>query len=96
VVGEISYLLDSPRSADLKAETDCVLKVVEDVDSFFSEDPGHGLEIARLLARRLHDMDEKFLEVRGLLKDAGGEVPGEAELPPELQPFRRYLKRLKV
>jgi CRP-like cAMP-binding protein len=97
VVGELSHLIGTTRSATLKAETDCRLKVVEDVDAFFREDPDHGLEIARLLARRLHEMDEKFLEIRDLLKKAGGEVPEDDEtLSPELAPFRRFLKSRRL
>lgn len=96
VVGELSHLLGTTRSADLKAATDCRLKVVEDVDRFFHETPERGLELARLMARRLHAMDQKFLEMRRLLKKAGGEVPDEEELPEELKPFRRHLKAWRL
>jgi len=96
VVGELSHLIGSTRSASLKAETDCRLKVVEDVDAFFREDPDHGLEIARLLARRLQEMDQKFLEVRDLLIKAGGDLPDEEILSPQLEPFRRFLKSRRL
>jgi CRP/FNR family transcriptional regulator, cyclic AMP receptor protein len=97
VVGESAYLIGCDRLADLKAETDCRVQVVDDVGKFFRDDPARGLAIARLLAKRLRDMDLKFLELRKLVKKSGGEIPGEEnDLPDELKVVRRYLKAWRV
>jgi CRP-like cAMP-binding protein len=96
-VGESAYLIGSERLADVKAQTDCRLQVVEDVERFFREDPTRGLQVAQILARRLRDMDLRFLEVRDLAKKLGADLPGEeGELPEELQLVRTYLKAWNV
>ncbi|MDA2934326.1 cyclic nucleotide-binding domain-containing protein [Acidobacteria bacterium AH-259-D05] len=97
VVGESAYLIGCDRLADVKAETDCRLQIIDDVEKFFRDDPKRGLEIARLLAERLRDMDLKFLELRKLVKKLGGDVPEEeSDLPDELKVVRRYLKAWQV
>ena len=68
VVGESAYLIGCERLADLKADTDCRLQVVEDVEKFFQEDPKRALHVAQVVAERLRDMDLKFLELRKLTK----------------------------
>ena len=96
-VGESAYLIGSERLADLKAQTDCRLQVVEDVDRFFREDPTRSLQVARTLARRVRDMDVRFLEVRELAKKLGADLPGEGdELPEELKLVQTYLKAWNV
>ncbi len=97
VVGESAYLIGCNRLADVKADTDCRLQVVDDVEKFFREDPERSLEIARLLAHRLRDMDLKFLELRKLVKRSGGLISeDEDDLPNELKVVRRYLKAWQV
>jgi hypothetical protein len=83
--------------ADLKADTDCRLHVVEDVERFFRKDPKRSLAVARTLAERLRDMDLKFLELRQLTKRLGGDLQDEeSDLPEELQLVRSYLKAWNV
>lgn len=97
VVGESAYLIGCVRLADLKADTDCRLQVVEDVEQFFREDPKRALQVARVLATRLRDMDLKFLELRKLTQRLGGDLPDEEnDLPEELKLVRTYLKAWNV
>ncbi len=94
VVGELSHLLGTPRLATVRAETDCRMRVVTDVDAFFREDPTRSLAIARLLAQRVHAMDQRFLTVRRALDEATEEALSEEgdALPPALERIRGYLK----
>jgi CRP-like cAMP-binding protein len=96
-VGELAYLTGSSRLAEVRAASGGRVRVVEDVDAFFREQPARALEIARLLASRLYQMDRKFLEIRQRLVDAGGEVPGEKRSAAEdLEFVRRYVKGWRV
>lgn len=91
-VGELSLILGTKRLADIQAETDCRLHHVEDVGSFFREDPDRALELVRILAQRLMDMDRKFLAMRALAQQAGSVPKDEPKMwPPELLRFRQYL-----
>ena len=97
VVGESAYLIGCERLADLKADTDCRLQVVEDVERFFRENPERALQVARVLAERVRDMDLRFLEVRKQVKRLGGDLPEEeSDLPEELKLARNYLKAWNV
>lgn len=93
VVGELSYLLDTPRLATVRAEADCRMRVVTDIDAFFREDPTRSLAIARILAKRLRAMDQRFLTVRKALDEVRSEsAEGEGDtLPPALERIRGYL-----
>jgi CRP-like cAMP-binding protein len=97
-VGEISLLLGSPRMADVRADTDCRLRLVQDLEAWIRDDPGRCIEIARDLARRLNQMDRRFLEMRQHYKDAGGQLDDEDAdaLPPMLQAFKGYLRTWRV
>lgn len=96
-VGELSHLLGTTRGAALRAVTDVRVRVIEDVELFFSEDPGHAMELARLLARRLHDMDLKFLDLHRQATRAGLDLRREEhDLPPELAGFRGLLRSWRV
>ena len=96
-VGELALLIGEKRLAEVRADTDSRLEVVEDVDAFFRKHPERALEIARLLANRLHEMDLKFLKIRKLLLAAGGEVPGEKSVAPgDLEFIKRYVRGWRV
>ena len=97
VVGESAYLIGCDRLADVQADTDCRLQVVDDVGKFFRDDPERSLEIARLLAQRVRDMDLQFLEMRKLVKRSGGLISEEeSDLSDELKLVQRYLKAWQV
>ena len=64
---------------------------------FFRDDPERSLEIARLLAQRVRDMDLQFLETRKLVKRSGGLISEEeSDLSDELKLVQRYLKAWQV
>ena len=64
--GEMALLDRAPRSASVKATTDCVLLALSrnDFIALLRRNPEISLELVRELARRLRETDE---EVRGLL-----------------------------
>jgi CRP/FNR family cyclic AMP-dependent transcriptional regulator len=97
IVGEMSALLQVPRTADLRAETKCRLQVVSNPEQWLRQNPDRCVDLARMLADRLHEMDLRFLEARRELTKKGLAVPGEeAELAPELQAFKGLLKVWRV
>ena len=67
-VGELSFLTGKPRSADVKAETECKVLSVEDVERFFKEDSRHAVAVAKEIARRLDSLNGKFLEMKRLAR----------------------------
>lgn len=69
-VGELSFLTGNPRSADVRAVSESKVLVVNDIDSFFKDDPAHAVAVARELARRLDMMDRKFLQMKQLADSA--------------------------
>lgn len=61
-LGEMSTLLGTPRTATLKAKTGCrMLRVPDDrVSDFIAHSPALGFKLAKLLAHRLQEMNEKY------------------------------------
>ncbi|MBN2711277.1 MAG: cyclic nucleotide-binding domain-containing protein [Planctomycetes bacterium] len=61
-IGEMSTLLGTNRTATAVARTDCkLIKVPEErVADFFAHSPSLGLKLARLLARRLNEMNDRY------------------------------------
>ena len=54
VTGEMSLLLDRPRTATVRAASDSVIYEFNDAASFLNEQPAVALLIARLLAQRVN------------------------------------------
>ena len=95
-VGELSLILGTKRLADIQAETFSRLVFIEDITTFFREDIDRALELVRLLAQRLMDMDRKFLEMRHLAVQQGNQPKDEPTLwPPELLRFRQFIHDVK-
>ncbi|HPH01699.1 MAG TPA: cyclic nucleotide-binding domain-containing protein [Spirochaetota bacterium] len=65
VIGEMSLLLREPRSARMKAETECVLSVIrkDDLKSVAEAQPSFFLDIGTTLARRMHQSAEVIQEL---------------------------------
>ena len=65
VFGEMSLLLDAPHSATVRATSDVEVFVIEDALSVLEANPGWTLQIARLLARRVHNTTRRLAELQG-------------------------------
>lgn len=63
-LGEVAVLLDQPHSASVRALEPCTCRIVEDPQEFVTENPGVGIELARLLARRLHYLTTYLVDVK--------------------------------
>ena len=61
-LGEMSSLLDTPRTATLITSTPCRMYRVpgDKVAQFFQHSPEMGIRLAKALAQRLLDMDSKY------------------------------------
>ncbi len=64
VFGEISVLLDAPHTATVKTTSPCRFYVVEDPLEFLRSRPEIALDIARLLAERLHAMTTYLVDLK--------------------------------
>lgn len=62
--GEISFLLETPRTATVRTTSPSEFLIISDVESLVETQPMLMARIARLLAQRLREMDEKFLALR--------------------------------
>jgi CRP/FNR family transcriptional regulator, cyclic AMP receptor protein len=67
VFGELSALLDQPHTADVRT-LDASEFHVADATALFMQDPVAILYIATVLARRLDDANQAFLELRNQLQ----------------------------
>lgn len=64
LIGEISFLLETPRTATVRTTLPSEFLVISDVESLIDTQPMLMARIAKLLAQRLKEMDEKFLALR--------------------------------
>lgn len=77
-VGEISFLLNKPRVADVVASADTKVMVVTDLEAFMLQDPSRAIAIARDLARRLDAMDQDVIRLRRALAEGDTDDPTAA------------------
>jgi CRP/FNR family transcriptional regulator, cyclic AMP receptor protein len=70
IFGEISVLLDSDASATVSAETDCKCYVIRDFVGFLRNHPEAGLHVARVMAGRIVNMNNTFVEIKDQLAKA--------------------------
>ena len=71
-VGEMSLLLDNPATADVVAEEDAVVAVVEDARSALADEGSLTLALARLLAGRLQVMTSYLADLKHQYADHEG------------------------
>jgi CRP-like cAMP-binding protein len=78
-LGEMSTLLGTPRTATMVAASDCLLIRVPEskVTDFFAHSPSLGIKLAKTIAVRLQEMNDKYQK---LFEDGGGK-------PEEVQPI---------
>lgn len=67
-VGELSFLTGKPRTADVVAETESKVLVVDDIERFFREDSAHAVAVAKELAGRLEAMSQRFVEAKRIAR----------------------------
>ena len=70
VLGEIGALLRRPRSAMVRTLTPCTFTVYQDFEALLNHDPDKLLEVARTLAQRLADSNDRIQKVFGILYQA--------------------------
>lgn len=66
-VGEISAILGCPCSATVRAETAADLMHIEKITDYLESNPQASYVLAQTLARRIMDMNEKFLQLEQLV-----------------------------
>jgi CRP-like cAMP-binding protein len=71
-VGEMSLLLDIPATADVIAEDDAVVAVVEDARALLDDEGSLTLALARLLAGRLQVMTSYLADLKHQYADHEG------------------------
>lgn len=64
VFGEMSYVLDKPATATVRATTDIDVHVVEDPGAFLAENPGAALAVLRTTAARLDGLTQYLVDVK--------------------------------
>jgi CRP-like cAMP-binding protein len=64
VLGEISVLLDAPHTATVKTVTPCRFYRINSPVEFFRSHPEAALDLARLLADRLHSMTTYLVDLK--------------------------------
>ena len=64
VLGDISVLLDTPHTATVKTTTPCRFYVIESPIEFLRAHSEAALDIARLLAERLHAMTTYLVDLK--------------------------------
>jgi len=64
VLGDISVLLDAPHTATVKTYTPCRFYRIDAPVEFFRAHPEAALDIARLLAERLHSMTTYLVDLK--------------------------------
>jgi CRP/FNR family transcriptional regulator, cyclic AMP receptor protein len=74
VFGEISVLLDTVHTATVKATTRARFYVVDDPLPFLRATPGVALDVARLLAHRLHAMTTYLVDLKRQFEDHGNHL----------------------
>lgn len=62
--GEISFLLQTPRTATVRTIAPSEFLVINDVEGLVETQPMLMARIAKLLAQRLREMDERFIALR--------------------------------
>ncbi len=67
--GEIAALLDAPHSATVRAVVPSTFRVADDPLAFMRSSPDVALELARLLARRLHSLTGYLVDLKHQFQD---------------------------
>ncbi len=74
VFGEMSWILDKPATATVRAATPTTVFVMDDPGSFLAEHPDVALQILRLTAGRLDGLTRYLVDVKQQFADAEGHL----------------------
>jgi len=69
VFGEMSYLLNVPPTASVRAITACSFRQVADPPKFFRQNPDAALHVAGILARRLDSLNRYLVDIKRQFED---------------------------
>ena len=69
VFGEISCFLEQVNSATVSTETECEFYIIDDVKEYLSSNPSSGLYFTEVLANRLINMNNHFIEIKSELEE---------------------------
>lgn len=64
IFGEMSVLLDTDHTADVRAATDAKVYIVDSAKQFLEENPSYLLPIARILAMRLNNSSAYLVDLK--------------------------------
>ena len=64
VFGELSFVLDKPATATVRAADEVVVRVVDDPATFLTERPGAALAVLRMTASRLDGLTHYLVDVK--------------------------------
>lgn len=67
--GEMSVLLNSPHTANVRALSDARVHIISDAQDFLSTNPAFLIPVAKLLARRLHNSTSYLVDLKQQFKD---------------------------
>jgi CRP/FNR family cyclic AMP-dependent transcriptional regulator len=72
--GEMSLLLRKPATATVRCESDVVLRVSDDPETFLVQQPAAALEVARVLAGRVDGLTQYLVDVKHQYSDLEGHL----------------------
>ncbi len=74
VFGEMSFVLDRPATATVRATTEVDVHVVDDPEHFLTENPGAALVVLRTTAARLDGLTQYLVDVKAQFADLEGHL----------------------
>lgn len=74
VFGELSFVLDQPATATVRAVEDVTVHVVDDPESFLTDRPGAALAVLRLTAARLDGLTRYLVDVKQQFSGLSGHL----------------------
>ena len=87
ILGEITTILDIPRTAKVVAEKNCTCHVVQDLPGLFRDNIDVCMEITRLSIERLMNMVELQLQLKNQFIDAATQVGLDVTAIPEIKKY---------
>ncbi len=96
IIGEISPILDIPRTAKVTARKPCSCYVVNDLSALFKENVDVSLEITRLEFDRLMSLSDLLVRLKAQFIAAAGRVGLDLTAVPELKEYMAYWEKMQA